>query len=118
MLTILKQPLYLEYHNTHPTSINYRNFLRFSLNLHLHKFQNFPKANLGATAPAITPKSFTLSAIPTILDLLSSHPLLINPIIHPIAFLMCHINTEPVKHPIKQLNPSIILHIFKTKHHR
>ena len=118
MLTIQKQPLYSEYHNIHPTSINYRNFLRFSLNLHLKEFQNFQKYSLGATAPAITPNFFTSSTIPTTLNLLLSHPLLINPVIHLIPFLMFHINTEPIKHPIKQLNPGIILHIFKPKHHR
>lgn len=72
--------------------------------------------NLGATAKFIAPKFLTLSTIPISLDLLLSHPFLINPVKHFIPLLLIHINSKYVNYLVKQFNPGKILHISESEH--
>ena len=61
--------------------------------------------NSGATSHAIAPKLLTLSAIPTLLELLTSHSFLINPVKHFITPLPVHINTRPVDYSVNSFIP-------------
>ena len=74
--------------------------------------------NSGATSHAIAPKLLTLSAIPTLLELLTLHPFLINPVKHFIPSLHIYIGFQSIDYIIKQFNPGRILHISESEHFR